>query len=113
MCIQAGDVFCRNRTQVRLLRIAHDLVLHNIHLPYVVFGKRAIYTGRNCSQIFADNAALVPVRLHGKDRVEFFRGIFDIDSFVTAESIGNPIQPMQPHHVIDAKQPRETKVISQ
>src|SRR5436853_29159 len=51
------------------------------------------------------------MRFETQQRPQLFGGIFDIDTLVAGQAVWNPVESMQAHDVIDAKQLRIPEVI--
>src|SRR5689334_20949784 len=77
--------------------VSHGLVYFRWHRP----------------QVLADDYRLVTMRFKAEDRVKLVRWIAHVSPFAGRTSFRNPIQPMKPHDVINAKQTRVPHLESQ
>src|SRR5262249_28465257 len=87
-----------------VFRIETLLELDNVHLPNSV-PLHAPVDGRwHGSEILSHQSRLVEVGFERKQSVQFFSRISDVSALLGRKALGNPIEPVQAHDVVDAEQ---------
>ena len=99
MRVEASDRAARRRAE-----FAGEFVLKHVCFAEMMAGDCGVHFVWHGAEVFAHEHGFVAMRFQAEDGVKFFRRVLHIGAFARGAAFRDPVKPMQPHDVIDAKQ---------